>query len=148
MAKRYLATLARPLNGDEAVQFAAGTLMLEGDDKPLQPAVLEPLTATTARLTITEGRYHQVRRMFAAAGNHVAALHRDRLGGLARLDDDLGPQDAWRLMTEAIDVALVFAEPRRQMVQHDPGPSWRRSGRRNRSAMEIRTVVHFSGNRS
>lgn len=106
VAKRYLATLARPLNGDEVARFAAGTLMLEGEDKPLQPAVLEPLSATTALLTITEGRYHQVRRMFAAVGNHVDALHRDRLGGLA-LPDDLAAGE-WRIMTEA-DVAAVFA---------------------------------------
>jgi 16S rRNA pseudouridine516 synthase len=106
VAKRYLATLARPLNGDETARFAAGTLMLEGEDKPLQPAVLEPLTATTALLIITEGRYHQVRRMFAAVGNHVDALHRDRLGSLT-LPDDL-PAGEWRLMTEA-DVTAMFA---------------------------------------
>jgi 16S rRNA pseudouridine516 synthase len=106
VAKRYLATLARPLNGDETQRFSAGTLLLEGEDKPLQPAILEPLTPTTALLTITEGRYHQVRRMFAAIGNHVEALHRDRVGGLA-LPDELAP-GAWRLMSEA-DVAAVFA---------------------------------------
>jgi len=104
--KRYLATLARPLTGDEAARFAAGDLMLEGEEKPLLPAVLEPLSETTAWLTITEGRYHQVRRMFAAVGNHVAALHRDRIGALD-LPDDLAPGQ-WRLMTEG-DVASVFA---------------------------------------
>ena len=103
--KRYLATLARPLGGDEAALFAAGGLMLEGDDKPLAPAVLEPLSETTARLTVTEGRYHQVRRMFAAVGNHVAALHRDRIGALD-LPADLEP-GKYRLMGEA-DVAAVF----------------------------------------
>ena len=56
--------------------------MLESDDKPLLPAVLEALSPTEALLTISEGRYHQVRRMFAAVGNHVEALHRDRVGGL------------------------------------------------------------------
>jgi 16S rRNA pseudouridine516 synthase len=105
VAKRYLATLARPLGGDEAALFAAGELMLEGDDKPLAPAMLEPLSATTARLTITEGRYHQVRRMFAAVGNHVEALHRDRIGALA-LPDDLEP-GRHRLMGAA-DIAAVF----------------------------------------
>ena len=104
--KRYLATLARPLTGDEAARFAAGDLMLEGEEKPLLPAVLEPLSETTAWLTITEGRYHQVRRMFAAVGNHVAALHRDRIGALD-LPDALAPGQ-WRLMTEG-DVAAVFA---------------------------------------
>lgn len=106
VAKRYLATLARPLAGDEAARFATGDLLLEGDDKPLAPAVLEPLSPTLARLTITEGRYHQVRRMFAAVGNHVDALHRDRIGGLD-LPADLAP-GAWRLMAPA-DVAAVFA---------------------------------------
>jgi 16S rRNA pseudouridine516 synthase len=106
VAKRYVATLARPLDGREAEIFASGELMLEGEDKPLAPAVLEPLGPTRARLTITEGRYHQVRRMFAAVGNHVEALHRDRIGGLD-LPDDLAP-GAFRLMTpEAI--AAVFA---------------------------------------
>jgi len=104
--KRYVATLARPLEGGEAARFASGELMLEGEDKPLEPAVLEPLSPTLARLTITEGRYHQVRRMFAAVGNHVEALHRDRIGALD-LPDDLAP-GAWRLLGEA-DIAAVFA---------------------------------------
>ncbi|HUO22911.1 MAG TPA: 16S rRNA pseudouridine(516) synthase [Caulobacteraceae bacterium] len=108
VAKRYLATLARPMDGSEAARFASGALMLEGDDKPLAPATLEPLSPTLARLTITEGRYHQVRRMFAVVSNHVEALHRDRIGGLD-LPDDL-PAGAWRLMGEA-DVAAVFAPP-------------------------------------
>jgi 16S rRNA pseudouridine516 synthase len=90
VAKRYVAELARPLEGHEAELFAAGALILEGDDAPLAPATLEVLAPTRARLTITEGRYHQVRRMFAAAGNHVVALHRDRVGGLA-LPADLAP---------------------------------------------------------
>lgn len=106
VAKRYVATLARPLRGDEGAIFAAGELMLEGEDKPLAPAVLEPLSPTLARLTITEGRYHQVRRMFAAVGNHVEALHRDRIGGLD-LPADLAP-GRYRLM-EAEDLAAIFA---------------------------------------
>ena len=107
VAKRYVATLARPLRGDEVQRFAAGDLMLEGEDKPLAPAVLEPLSETVARLTITEGRYHQVRRMFAAVGNHVEALHRDRIGGLD-LPADLEP-GRYRLMGPD-DLAAVFAQ--------------------------------------
>jgi 16S rRNA pseudouridine516 synthase len=106
VAKRYVATLARPLQGDEAERFASGALLLEGEDKPLAPAVLETLSARTARLTITEGRYHQVRRMFAAVGNHVEALHRDRIGALD-LPEDLAP-GALRLMSQG-EVAAVFA---------------------------------------
>lgn len=101
VAKRYLATLARPLNGTEAALFASGTLMLEGETTPLQPAALEVLSPTSARLTLHEGRYHQVRRMFAAAGNHVAALHRESVGGLA-LPDDLAAGDYRVLDSEAI----------------------------------------------
>jgi 16S rRNA pseudouridine516 synthase len=106
VAKRYVATLDRPLKGDEAALFASGEMMLESDDKPLAPATLEPLSATEARLTITEGRYHQVRRMFAAVGNHVTKLHRDRIGALD-LPADLAAGE-WRLMTPQ-DLAAVFA---------------------------------------
>jgi 16S rRNA pseudouridine516 synthase len=99
LPKRYRARLARPLGGDEGATFAAGTLMLEGEEKPLLPAVLEPLSDTEALITLTEGRYHQVRRMFAAVGNHVESLHRDRVGGLS-LPDDLEP-GSYRLLGDA-----------------------------------------------
>jgi len=106
IAKRYQAALDRPLEGHEAELFAAGTLILEGDTDPLAPARLEPTGPSTADLTIIEGRYHQVRRMFAAAGNHVTALHRDRIGGLV-LPPDLEPGD-WRILT-AEEQAAIFA---------------------------------------
>jgi len=106
VAKRYRATLARPLDDGVAAQFASGELMLEGDDKPVAPAVLEPISPTEAYLTVTEGRYHQVRRMFAAVGNHVDALHRDRVGALD-LPDDLAP-GRYRVMSPQ-DIDLVFA---------------------------------------
>jgi len=104
--KRYRATLARPLDGTEAALFASGTLVLENDTTQLLPARLEPISDTEAFLTITEGRYHQVRRMFAAAGNHVDALHRDRVGGLA-LPEDLAA-GSYRVLDEAA-VRTVFA---------------------------------------
>jgi 16S rRNA pseudouridine516 synthase len=104
LAKVYEATLAEDLRGDEAAIFAAGTLMLEGETEPLLPATLSVLGPRRARLTLTEGRYHQVRRMFAAVGNHVAALERTALGGLAL--DDL-PVGAWRALTEQ-DKARMF----------------------------------------
>ena len=88
--KVYRAILDRPLTGTEGAAFASGTLMLEGEEKPLLPAELEVLGEREARLTITEGRYHQVRRMFAAVGNHVVGLHRERIGGIA-LPEDLAP---------------------------------------------------------
>jgi 16S rRNA pseudouridine516 synthase len=106
VAKVYRATLARPLVGTEGALFASGDLVLEGEDKPLSPATLEVVSPTEALLTVTEGRYHQVRRMFAAAGNHVEALHRERLGGLV-LPDDLGPGE-WKLLTPD-EIELIFA---------------------------------------
>lgn len=87
--KRYQVTLARPLAGDEAALFQSGTMRLAGETTPLAPAILEVFTPHTASLTLYEGRYHQVRRMFAAIGNHVEALHRDQIGGLT-LPADLG----------------------------------------------------------
>jgi len=95
--KRYIATLRDPLRGDEAGLFASGELMLDGETHPLAPARLEVLEPRLARLIITEGRYHQVRRMFSAVGNQVLQLHRDRIGGLD-LPPDLAP-GAWRRMS-------------------------------------------------
>lgn len=105
VAKRYRATLDRPLEGWEAETFARGKLMLDGETDPLAPAVLEPIGPREAFLTITEGRYHQVRRMFAAVGNHVTALHRDRIGGLA-LPDELAAGE-WRPLTPG-EQATIF----------------------------------------
>lgn len=107
VAKRYRVTIDRPLEGSEAALFAAGTMMLEGEEKPLLPARLEVLGEKLALLTIGEGRYHQVRRMFAAVGNHVTALHRDRIGGLA-LPDDLAAGE-FRILTES-ERQAVFSE--------------------------------------
>jgi 16S rRNA pseudouridine516 synthase len=103
--KTYRAKLARPLNGTEGAVFASGHLMLEGEDKPLAPAELEVVSETEALLNVTEGRYHQVRRMFAATGNHVEKLHRERLGGLS-LPDDMAPGQ-WKLLSEK-EIALIF----------------------------------------
>ena len=104
LAKTYEATLAEDLRGDEAALFASGTLMLESEDTPLAPAELEPLGPRSARLVLHEGRYHQVRRMFAAAGNHVTALHRPRIGGLTL--GDLPPA-AWRPLDDR-DLGILF----------------------------------------
>jgi 16S rRNA pseudouridine516 synthase len=93
LAKTYEATLAQDLRGDEAALFASGTLLLESETTPLAPAALDVIDPRHARLVLTEGRYHQVRRMFAAAGNHVDALHRSRVGGLEL--GDLAPGE-WR----------------------------------------------------
>jgi len=105
LPKVYEATLAEDLRGDEGEIFADGTLMLEAEKEPLAPAHLEVVDPRFARLTLIEGRYHQVRRMFAAVGNHVMSLHRNRIGGLVL--DDL-PAGQWRILDEA-DRDRLFA---------------------------------------
>ena len=103
LPKVYEATLASDLRGDEGAVFAAGTLVLDGEKDALAPATLEPLSPRLARITTIEGRYHQVRRMFAAVGNHVEALRRTRIGGLEL--GTLAPGE-WRLLDEADRRAL------------------------------------------
>jgi 16S rRNA pseudouridine516 synthase len=106
LAKVYEATLARDLRGNEAETFSSGSMMLESEKTPLAPATLEVIDKRHGRLTLTEGRYHQARRMFAAVGNHVEALHRSRLGGLT-----LGnlPVGQWRLL-EPTDLDTLFGK--------------------------------------
>lgn len=104
LSKVYEAVLAHDLRGDEKEVFASGTLMLESEQTPLLPAELDVIDARHARLTLHEGRYHQVRRMFAAVGNHVDALHRSRIGGLGLAGLPVGE---WRLLDKG-DRAELF----------------------------------------
>jgi 16S rRNA pseudouridine516 synthase len=101
--KTYEAALARPLRGDEGEVFSTGALLLENDKKPCLPARLEILGPRHVRLSIVEGRYHQVRRMFAAVGNHVESLQRVSIGALTL--GELAPGQ-WRLASAA-DLAAV-----------------------------------------
>jgi len=103
LSKIYEATLAEDLRGDEAAVFASGQLMLESEETPLAPVQMATLEPRRARLVLTEGRYHQVRRMFAAVGNHVNTLHRERIGGLSL--GDL-PSGQWRALGAGDLVAL------------------------------------------
>src|SRR5690606_18588745 len=104
LQKVYEATLADDLRGDEAEVFGSGTLVLEGEATPLAPAGFEALGPREARLVLTEGRYHQVRRMFGALGNRVEALHRSRVGGLTL--EGLAPGE-WKVLGPG-EVARVF----------------------------------------
>lgn len=86
--KTYEVTVGSDLDQALIEVFASGTILLRGEDKPCLPARLDITGPRTASLTITEGRYHQVRRMFASQGWRVEKLHRSRfgeytLGGLA-----------------------------------------------------------------
>jgi 16S rRNA pseudouridine516 synthase len=109
VAKVYEATLASDLGGDEGALFASGTMMLESEKTPLEPAELDVLEPRRVRLTLTEGRYHQVRRMFAAVGNHVETLTRVSVGALGL--DDLKAGD-WRAL-EDHEIARIFEAPTR-----------------------------------
>ncbi len=92
--KVYRVGLRDPLAAEVAATFAQG-LLLQGETSPTLPARLEPVGPREVLLTITEGRFHQVKRMFAAVGNRVISLHREQIGGV-RLDVESG---RWRHLT-------------------------------------------------
>jgi 16S rRNA pseudouridine516 synthase len=91
--KVYRATLDADLPAGLAELFASGALVLKGEENPCAPAHLQVIGPREAELTLTEGRYHQVRRMFASQGCEVLTLHRARFGTL-----ELGdlPAGQWR----------------------------------------------------
>jgi 16S rRNA pseudouridine516 synthase len=93
--KTYRVGLSRPLSEEAAERLRCGVIF-QGITEPTLPAELEFITATDVRLTITEGKYHQVKRMFAAVGNRVVTLHREQIGGV-RLDIAEGQ---WRELSE------------------------------------------------
>jgi 16S rRNA pseudouridine516 synthase len=93
------------LTTDAVDIFASGALMLRGDIKPLAGAELKMIDPKRALITITEGRYHQVRRMFAAIGNRVVRLHRTQIGGL-KLPDTLD-ESSWKNLSPR-DISLIF----------------------------------------
>lgn len=86
-AKTYRAWLADPVEPTAIALFAEG-VMLRGETQPTKPAQLQIISPTECLLTIHEGRYHQVKRMFAALGNKVVRLHREQVGPLT-LDAEL-----------------------------------------------------------
>lgn len=94
--KVYIAELARELAPNAEERLARGIIL---DDGPTLPAKLERLGPLKIRLTLREGRFHQVKRMMAALGSAVLQLHREQVGGL-KLPDDL-PVGATRALTDA-----------------------------------------------
>lgn len=84
--KVYEVTLDRPVDRSLIDVFAAGTLMLRSETEPCLPVMLRILDDCRAELTITEGRYHQVKRMFAACDYKVETLHRTRVGAWSLAD--------------------------------------------------------------
>lgn len=100
--KSYRVTLADPLTEVAASALEAG-VQLRGEAKRCAPARLERLGEREVRLTIAEGRYHQVKRMLAAVGNHVTRLHRESIGRLV-LDATLPAGGVRPLTVEEIHI--------------------------------------------
>ena len=102
ISKTYAVTLDSPIKGDEIEVFASGKLMLEADDKPCLPAELTITGEKTAQVVLHEGRYHQVRRMFAAIGNHVTSLERTHTGNLSLASLNLQAGEYQTIEVEAL----------------------------------------------
>ena len=94
--KVYLATTKHPVDQEQIDQLLNGVL-LNDEPEPIRAAACEIAGSNLLRLTVTEGKYHQVRRMVAAAGNRVEALQREAIGDLS-LPSDLAPGE-WRWLT-------------------------------------------------
>lgn len=101
--KVYEVTVKHPLDEVQINKLLSG-VVLDDDPKPVRAAAAELVSSHHLRLTLTEGKYHQVKRMVAAVSNRVEALHRSQIGGL-RLPDDLAPgQWCW---LDAADLARI-----------------------------------------
>ena len=101
--KEYLVATAETISSDAIDRFSKGVL-LQPENKLTRPARLELLDSCHAKIFLSEGRYHQVKRMFAALGNAVVSLHRSAVGDI-RLDDKLQPGE-YRLL-EAPEIAAI-----------------------------------------
>ena len=99
--KTYRVQLAEPLTA-EARQALEQGIQLNGEDTATRPAQVVACSEQEIELTISEGRYHQVKRMLAAVGNHVTALHRQRIGAI-ELDTGLAPGQFRELTRSEID---------------------------------------------
>ena len=95
--KTYLVTLADPIES-HYMQACEEGILLRGEKEPTKPAKLEILDDYNVNLTISEGRYHQVKRMFATLGNKVTALHRWKIGAI-ELDENLA-EGEFRALSE------------------------------------------------
>lgn len=105
--KIYLATTKHPLDQAQIDQLLAGVL-LNDEPEPIAAAGAVIVGEHLLRLTVTEGKYHQVKRMVAAAGNRVEALHREAVGELS-LPGDLKPGE-WRWLSSADLQKLGYAK--------------------------------------
>lgn len=102
--KTYLAEVDGPLDNSHVAAFAEGLHLSEFD---AQPAKLEIVAPKTGRVTVHEGKFHQIKRMFSAVGREVTRLHRETFGSLV-LDPDL-PEGEWRELT-AEELAALYSD--------------------------------------
>ncbi len=103
VSKVYEVTVKHPLDESQVQKLLEG-VVLDDDPKPVRAAACEAIGSHHLRLTLTEGKYHQVKRMVAAVSNRVEGLHRSQIGGL-KLPDDLAPGQ-WRWLSEADLVSI------------------------------------------
>lgn len=96
--KQYQVKLAHPITEDYVRSFKEG-IYFAYEDQTTRPARLEIMSETEVRVTLTEGKYHQVKRMFGHFRNQVVGLHRLSVGHL-KLDPKLSPGE-WRILTDA-----------------------------------------------
>ncbi len=106
--KVYRVELAEPVPDNAQKKFQAG-VWLNNEKRRTLPAKLEILTSTSARLTIAEGKYHQVKRMFAALGNKVIKLHREQIGNIL-LDATLQPGEYRALTDDEVESVMKESE--------------------------------------
>lgn len=103
--KTYRVSLSEPLTGVSEQALVTG-VELRNENRKTRPATVRRVDDRVIELTISEGRYHQVKRMLASVGNHVEALHRIRVGAIV-LDPALSPGE-YRPLTEQ-EIASVWA---------------------------------------
>ena len=103
--KVYEVRVKHPLDEKQVSKLLNG-VVLEDDPKPVRAAACEALGELHLRLTLTEGKYHQVKRMVAAAGNRVEGLHRSQIGGLKLPADLAVGQWRWLGTRELLSLAV------------------------------------------
>jgi 16S rRNA pseudouridine516 synthase len=108
--KVYLAQVKHPLDATQLDRLLAG-VVLDDDPKPVRAAACRALDEHTLELTLTEGKYHQVKRMVAAVSNRVESLHRSRIGALSLPEHLLPGQWRWLSDTEVKALSGKVAKP-------------------------------------
>lgn len=105
ISKSYIATLDGDIDGDMIKVFKDGIVLADGT--VCKPAKLERISENVARIIITEGKYHQIKRMFGTVGLGVNALHREAIGGLA-LPDSLNAGECIEMTKSELESKILL----------------------------------------